>query len=173
MTARIIEVCKKAYHLDLGKKSTFWEEWMFDPTYAHDGRKKPLPVHEAITAMVRDNKTLHDSHGLACRWREDHFIAVDPLGKEYMLTEFDNLHDDVMQKRLWKMAEFIRWVRSQESAEYVVRWSSGNGYTDWNFPQNISFSSCKSLENHEYAKILPDGSGADMGTIRRFEVEEK
>jgi hypothetical protein len=173
MTARITELCKKAYHLDLGKSSRFWEEWMFDPDYVHDDNKKPLLVDEAITAMVRDNKTLHDGHGLACQWREDHFIAVDARGKTYMLTEFDELYDDAGgQKRLWTMAEFIRWVRSPESAEYVVRWISRNGYTDWTFPQNISFNSCKKLDNHEYAKILPDGSGADMETIRRFEKEE-
>jgi hypothetical protein len=164
--ANIIELRSDGYILDLDHKSYIWEDWMFD-----NPASDPLTAEDAIRAML-DGETLYDKDGHLCRWNGDRYtfeIFVNIVW--FMFAKYDGLYRRP-KKRKWPMtnAEAKAWSERAESQGWMVRCFADGEWSLWHFPRQFFY--WDPIEQYQRARIKPDLSEIDEGTIQGFEVEE-
>jgi hypothetical protein len=162
------------YQLDVDDEFYFWCDEMFDPNYRPG---EPLSPEDAIRAMF-DGETLHDDAGRKYWWEKEDsvFRCLNPGAMCSLLLsdvrELPSLYRRP-KKRPWTVEEFVRWAISEESVGWFVRWSNGEGTTQWRAAHNIDVVPNMEFIYYQRARLFPNLSGVDPATIQGFEEDEE
>ncbi|MDR1902938.1 MAG: YopX family protein [Treponema sp.] len=159
------------YRITADDGQYWWEDWMFE----EPAGPEVLPAEDAIKAMLNGGEVLYDKNGNRYRWDADRknffwrWRSYDAGGDNCVLTGFGGLRrGPAKRKRRMTRWECMAWANSEASRGWVVRQSTCNS---WVTPQCLRYDS-SDIATYQRARLLPDLSGVDEGTIELFEVEE-
>jgi hypothetical protein len=171
-TAKIIKTNENntCYKLSVDNGEWDWQDWMFDPDYHPEN--EPLSAEDAIRAML-DGETLYDEEGRRYSFYElrgDFIRGGNRDGDVTVINKFTGLcRRPVKRKRLMTRWEILAWANSEASRGWLVSMNNGN----WKLPTTFDYTCIEEDDiGYNRARLLPDLSGIDQGTVEGFEVEE-